>query len=420
MDVPAPDPRAQAKAERAAGLYDVMEAAAAWFVEQLDGVEGGAARAYLKERGDRRGHAARLRLRLRPRFARQAQGRAQAVRQREAGRGRAADRARGRAKEPYDRFRGRLMFPIRDPRGRCIAFGGPHPRRRRAQISEFARHAAVRQGPQPVQPREGRAGEPRGEAGDRRRRPDGRDRARPGRDRRGGRAARHGAHRSAARPALAAVARADPLLRRRRGRAERGDARRACAPCRGRAGALARLRHPARRARIPTTCSAPAAASRSTPCSSGPSRWSSGLWRHEVEAEPLRHARAARRPQAAAARPCRGDRRSRRARAISPRPARPVQRADPARAAPLDRATAGRMRGRFTPPPPPRLGRRPRRRPRRAQPPARPRRARRAAPLSRSDRPIMARRSRRCRSPSRASPRMRDAAARSGDDQRRA
>jgi DNA primase len=24
----------------------------------------------------------------------------------------------------YDRFRGRLMFPIRDPRGRCIAFGG--------------------------------------------------------------------------------------------------------------------------------------------------------------------------------------------------------------------------------------------------------------------------------------------------------
>jgi DNA primase len=27
-------------------------------------------------------------------------------------------------KEPYDRFRGRLMFPVRDPRGRVIAFGG--------------------------------------------------------------------------------------------------------------------------------------------------------------------------------------------------------------------------------------------------------------------------------------------------------
>lgn len=27
-------------------------------------------------------------------------------------------------KEPYDRFRDRLMIPIRDPRGRVIAFGG--------------------------------------------------------------------------------------------------------------------------------------------------------------------------------------------------------------------------------------------------------------------------------------------------------
>ncbi|MFM9449585.1 DNA primase, partial [Streptomyces acidiscabies] len=27
-------------------------------------------------------------------------------------------------REPYDRFRGRLMLPIHDPRGRVIAFGG--------------------------------------------------------------------------------------------------------------------------------------------------------------------------------------------------------------------------------------------------------------------------------------------------------
>src|SRR3546814_13535587 len=46
MAVPAPDPRAQAKAERAAGLYEVMEAAARWFTEQLGGVEGGPARDY--------------------------------------------------------------------------------------------------------------------------------------------------------------------------------------------------------------------------------------------------------------------------------------------------------------------------------------------------------------------------------------
>ncbi len=51
MPVPAPDPRAQERAEKAAGLYEVMEAAAAWFAEQLGGVEGGIARDYLKQRG---------------------------------------------------------------------------------------------------------------------------------------------------------------------------------------------------------------------------------------------------------------------------------------------------------------------------------------------------------------------------------
>jgi DNA primase len=35
MDVPAPDPRAAEKAERGNALYDVMTAAADWFVEQL-------------------------------------------------------------------------------------------------------------------------------------------------------------------------------------------------------------------------------------------------------------------------------------------------------------------------------------------------------------------------------------------------
>src|SRR5688500_2988019 len=51
MEVPAPDPRSREKAERSAGLYEVMEAAARWFSEQLDGIEGGPARAYLQERG---------------------------------------------------------------------------------------------------------------------------------------------------------------------------------------------------------------------------------------------------------------------------------------------------------------------------------------------------------------------------------
>ena len=51
MDVPAPDPQAAMRAEKANSLYDVMTAAQAWFVTQLLGVEGAAARGYLKQRG---------------------------------------------------------------------------------------------------------------------------------------------------------------------------------------------------------------------------------------------------------------------------------------------------------------------------------------------------------------------------------
>ena len=61
-------------------------------------------------------------------------------------------------KASYDRFRGRIMFPIRDQRGRVIAFGGRILGRRRAQISQFPRHAALRQGPHPLQHRPRRPG----------------------------------------------------------------------------------------------------------------------------------------------------------------------------------------------------------------------------------------------------------------------
>lgn len=122
MQVPAADPRAAAKAERANTLYDVMTAAQEWFVAQFQGLEGAEARAYCERRG--------LKLETIKAF----------------GIGFAPD-SRGKLKdalkhfgddklveagllisvedkEPYDRFRGRLMIPIRDPRGRVIAFGG--------------------------------------------------------------------------------------------------------------------------------------------------------------------------------------------------------------------------------------------------------------------------------------------------------
>jgi DNA primase len=121
IELPAPDPRAKAKAERASGLYEVMEAAAAWFIEQLDGLEGGPAREYLKKRriteATRRkfgfGYAPDSRGKLRTALARF--GVETLI---EAGLLVAPEDK----KEPYDRFRGRITFPIRDARGRCIGF----------------------------------------------------------------------------------------------------------------------------------------------------------------------------------------------------------------------------------------------------------------------------------------------------------
>ncbi|TMJ19196.1 MAG: DNA primase [Alphaproteobacteria bacterium] len=124
MEVPAADPRAQERAELAAGLYEVMEAAAEWFSEQLNGVEGSEVRAYLGQRGI--GEPTRRKFGFG--FAPDSRGKLKAALKRfgneklvECGLLIQPDEA---GKEPYDRFRGRLMFPIRDPRGRCIAFSG--------------------------------------------------------------------------------------------------------------------------------------------------------------------------------------------------------------------------------------------------------------------------------------------------------
>jgi DNA primase len=122
IEVPAADPRAQAKAERATGLYDVMAAAQSWFEDQLGGIEGGEARAYLERRGitdaTRRkfgfGYAPDTRGKLR--IALRDFGNDKLV---EAG---LLIQPEDAEREPYDRFRGRLTFPIRDRRGRVIAF----------------------------------------------------------------------------------------------------------------------------------------------------------------------------------------------------------------------------------------------------------------------------------------------------------
>lgn len=121
MEVPAPDPRAQEKADRAAGLYEVMEAAQRWFADQLGGIDGSGARDYLKQRGVEDGAVRKFGFG----FAPDARGKLKAAlkavgndRLTEAG---LLIQPEGE-KEPYDRFRGRLTFPIRDARGRVIGF----------------------------------------------------------------------------------------------------------------------------------------------------------------------------------------------------------------------------------------------------------------------------------------------------------
>ncbi|RVT43139.1 DNA primase [Sphingobium algorifonticola] len=132
MDIPAADPRAAKRAEQAKGLHDVMAAAQGFFEEQLGGIDGADARAYLLKRGisdaTRRafgfGYSPDSRTRLKT--ALRDFGDPMLI---EAGLLIDPDASepegeKTRKRDSYDRFRGRLMIPIRDPRGRVIAFGG--------------------------------------------------------------------------------------------------------------------------------------------------------------------------------------------------------------------------------------------------------------------------------------------------------
>jgi len=122
MEVPAADPRAAKKAEEAASLRDVVQGAANWFTQQLDSSNGAPARDYLTKRGisDPTRRAFGFGLAPDSRSAlKEALKKFPTARLAKSGVLFAVE-----DKEPYDRFRGRLMNPIRDARGRVIAFGG--------------------------------------------------------------------------------------------------------------------------------------------------------------------------------------------------------------------------------------------------------------------------------------------------------
>jgi DNA primase len=115
----------QRREEQRASLYDVMEIAAKFFEGELQAARGSRARGYLADRQlavaiqkeFRLGYAPDDRSALRSHLADKGIGVEQMA---EAGLVIAGEDI----PVAYDRFRDRVMFPIRDPRGRVIAFGG--------------------------------------------------------------------------------------------------------------------------------------------------------------------------------------------------------------------------------------------------------------------------------------------------------
>lgn len=124
MPMPARDPQAQQKADKRTLLVDVMEQAVQWHRLQLQTAAAGEARDYL----ERRGLSAQAQARWDIGFAPDRGGMLDHLTGKGTDKalvieaGLAAESDRGGA--PYDRFRGRIIFPIRDARGRAIGLGG--------------------------------------------------------------------------------------------------------------------------------------------------------------------------------------------------------------------------------------------------------------------------------------------------------
>ena len=125
LQMPAQDPQAAERADRRTELTKVMEEAVKFYRLQLKTAAGAAARDYLARR--QLSETARERFEIG--FAPDAwQGLWDHLKAKGIaddlilGAGLAKPSTKGKA--PYDTFRGRIIYPIRDARGRCIAFGG--------------------------------------------------------------------------------------------------------------------------------------------------------------------------------------------------------------------------------------------------------------------------------------------------------
>lgn len=123
--MPAPVRQRPGEEDERSRLLALLETAGAYFAEQLQGAEGAEARRYLERRGVERRTIAHFGLGYGP-------ARRSALKEFLAGRGFSQEEmarsgmlvAGEDIPVSYDRFRDRIIFPIRDLKGRIIAFGG--------------------------------------------------------------------------------------------------------------------------------------------------------------------------------------------------------------------------------------------------------------------------------------------------------
>ncbi|MEM8656680.1 MAG: DNA primase [Pseudomonadota bacterium] len=125
LTMPAKDPAAAARAKQRAGLGEVMEAAVQFTRLQLATGAAQPVRNYLLERGLTEDTLKRFEIGFAPdsRSAMIAHLKGKDIPEEDIVRAGLAIKPDGGG-SAYDRFRGRIMFPIRDARGSAIAFGG--------------------------------------------------------------------------------------------------------------------------------------------------------------------------------------------------------------------------------------------------------------------------------------------------------
>ena len=129
MPIPARDPQAAQKADRRTQLSQVLDEAIKWFRLQLRSSTGAAARNYIAKRRISDAGQDRFEIGFAPDIR---QGLFSALSAKgiapdliiDAGLAIKPDAEAGKSTQPYDRFRGRIIFPIRDARGRAISLGG--------------------------------------------------------------------------------------------------------------------------------------------------------------------------------------------------------------------------------------------------------------------------------------------------------